>query len=262
MKTPTDAVSAPSSLRPPIDEGSLLALRRWNSPTIYNGLEQITRADRRTLVNLDDVVDYMPQMGSMVGYAITVVVQPGEPRYVTEMPNAWREYRAFVASIPGPKIVVCQDLDRPKCYGAAWGEVNASFHRAAGCVGAIVDGSVRDVDDMATAGFKTLARRLSVSHCYAWPVMWGCDVEVFGITVKQGQLLHADKHGFVAVPFGDEARLLEAARFMDQAECDTMIAAAKGSAGRLVQAWLPDFERSVEAFGQRAKEKYGRSGEW
>ena len=56
----------------------------------------------------------MPQMGPMVGYAVTVQIQPGNPEHVENNPNAWSEYREYIASIDGPKIIVVQDLDKPK----------------------------------------------------------------------------------------------------------------------------------------------------
>ena len=54
----------------------------------------------------------------------------------------------------GPKIVVVQDLDKPKVGGSFWGEVTSNMHRALGCVGTITDGSIRDLDEMTNAGFK------------------------------------------------------------------------------------------------------------
>jgi len=159
-------------------------------------------------------------------------------------------YRSRVASVPGPKIVVVQDLDKPLTYGAGWGEVISNLHRALDCVGVIVDGAIRDLDEMCYAGFKALARRLCVSHCHAWPVRWGCEVEVFGTTVKPGQLIHADKHGFVAVPFGEEKKLLEAARFMDTNECMTMIPSGRAAIlAYMMPAWA--IPLSVWLVGER-----------
>ena len=114
--------------------------------------------------------------------------------------------------------------------------MNANIHRALGCIGAIIDGAVRDVDEMRHAGFKTLARRLCVGHACAIPIRWGCEVEVFGRKILPGQLIHADKHGFIAIPPGEKRDLLEASRFMDQAECDTLIPAQSGAAADC--AWL------------------------
>jgi 4-hydroxy-4-methyl-2-oxoglutarate aldolase len=97
-----------------------------------------------------------------------------------------------------------QDDDKPRVIGSFWGEVNANTHRALGCVGTITDGAVRDIDEMTNAGFKALARRLCVGHAHSVPVRWGCTVEVFGQTITPGQLIHADKHGFLAIPAADE----------------------------------------------------------
>src|ERR1051325_4184604 len=106
--------TAPTSRLP---HSVLLQLKRWNTPTIYNGWEQITRHDpSRDGFNLEEVRDFMPQMGPMVGYAVTVVVQPGEKSHRQANPNAWPEYRKYIASQPGPKIVVIQDLDKPNTY--------------------------------------------------------------------------------------------------------------------------------------------------
>jgi hypothetical protein len=88
---------------------------------------------------------------------------------------------------------------------------------------------------MNNAGFKALARRLCVGHAFSCPVRWGGAVEVCGRVVQPGQLIHADKHGFLAVPPEDEARLLDAAQFMDANECQTLIPAARDSSGRTVE---------------------------
>ena len=63
-----------------------------------------------------------------------------------------------------------QDLDKPDVFGSFWGEVTANTHRTLGCVGTIVDGAIRDLDEMRNAGFKALARRLCVGHAFAHPL--------------------------------------------------------------------------------------------
>ena len=245
-----------------LSDAELLQLKRWNTPTIYNGWEQITRHDAgKDGFNIEEVRDFMPHMGPMVGYAVTVVFEPSNPEHRQENPNAWSEYRRYVGGVPGPKIVVVQDLDKPRVIGAFWGEVTSSFHRALGCVGTIIDGGIRDLDEMNNVGFKALARRLCVGHAYATPVRWGCEVEVFGRRVQPGQLIHADKHGFLAVPPEDEAGLLEAARFMDDNECQTMIAAARASAGKSVAEILAEFDAAAAQFGDNTVNRFGRKGE-
>ncbi len=232
----------------------ILQLKRWNTPTIYNGWEQITSRDiAHEAFNLEETRDFMPQMGPMVGYAITVVIEPSQSKHKSSNPNAWHEYRDYVASIPGPKIVVVQDLDRPAVLGSFWGEVNANIHAAFGCVGTIVDGAIRDVDEMTSAGFKALARRLCVGHAFSTPVAWGSTVQVFGRRVEPGHLIHADKHGFLVISPEEEANLLDASRAMDQAECDTLISAARESSGRPIAQTLSAIRAASEQFAAMKK---------
>jgi regulator of RNase E activity RraA len=253
----------PATSSAPLTHADLLNLKRWNTPTIYNGWEQITRHNiAATGFNLEETCDFMPQMGPMVGYAVTVVCEPSNPEHRSRNPRAWSEYRRYVASAPGPKIVVVQDLDKPRVIGAFWGEVNSNVHLALGAVGTITDGAIRDLDEMNSAGFKALARRLCVGHAYSTPVRWGCDVEVFGCPIRPGQLIHADKHGFFAVPPGDEPKLLEAARFMDQNECQTVIAAAREAPGRTLAERLDSMDAAGDQFKANALAQFGRRGEW
>lgn len=245
-----------------LTHAQLLQLKRWNTPTIYNGWEQITRHDiAHDCFNIEETRDFMPQMGPMIGYAVTVVIEPSNPAH-KQNSSANAEYGRYVASIPGPKIVVVQDLDKPLVLGSLWGEVNSNRHRALGCVGTITDGAIRDVDEMTNAGFKAIARRLCVGHAHVRPVRWNCEVEVFGTKIQPGQLIHADKHGFLAIPPEDEARLLEAAVFMDQNECNTVIAAARESAGKTTDELLAALATAGQAFAAAAKAKFSGEGEW
>jgi len=238
----------------------LLKLKRWNTPTIYNGWEQITKKPRTSGFNLEETRDFMPEFGPMIGYAVTVTIKPSTP---TSNPNAWAEYRKYIASIPGPKIIVMQDLDKPNVIGSFWGEVSANTHRTLGCVGVIIDGAIRDLDEMKSAGFKALARRLCVGHAYAAPISWGEPVEVFGTTVNPGDLIHADKHGFLIIPEEDQAGILQASLFMDNNECETVISAALAfdRVDEKIQI-AEKMNESARAFNEAAVANSGKKGEW
>jgi 4-hydroxy-4-methyl-2-oxoglutarate aldolase len=241
----------------------LLELSRWNTPSIYNGWEQITKHNPgRECFNLEEVRDFMPQMGPMVGYAVTLQIQPGNPAHRRTNPSAPAEYRRYVAGLPEPKIVVIQDLDKPATYGSFWGEVNSTLHRGLGCIGTITDGAIRDLDEMTGVGFKALARRLAVGHAFNHPIAWNVEVEVFGTKVRPGQLIHADKHGFLVIPEEDGAGLLEATRFMDANECNTVIPAGRGGIGQPFDATADAFARASGEFRAAARARFGARGEW
>lgn len=241
----------------------LLQLKRWNTPTIFNGWEQITNHNVACEgFNLEETKDFMPQMGSMVGYAATVKIQPGNGTHVKNNPSAWQEYRKYIASVPGPKIVVVQDMDKPETYGSFWGEVNSNVHRALGCVGTITDGAIRDLDEMYNAGFKAIARRMCVGHAFSFPIEWNCEVDAFKRTIKPNQLIHADKHGFLVIPEEDEEALLDAVRFMDSNECQSLIHAARTVAGKSTSDILTSLNHAGKIFKEATKKKFGKTGEW
>lgn len=244
-----------------LDPNEIISLERFATPTVANGWEQITDRDpARECFNLDETRDFMPQLGPMVGRAVTLVVEPGNPDHRQAL-SAWLEWRHYATSVPGPKIVVVQDLDKPATLGSFWGEVNASVHQALGCRGTIVDGAIRDVDEMTRLGFKALARRLCVGHAHVWPVRWDCQVEVFGCPVEPGQVIHADEHGFLAIPGEDEDGLLDAVSFMDDAEVATVISAARRPYPDTEALMVGLLEAEVE-FAQQVHERFGGRGEF
>ena len=91
-------------------------------------------------------------------------------------------------SVPAPRVIVVEDLDEPSGLGSLWGEVNASMHRAMGCVGAVTNGSVRDLDEVEPFGFHFFASHIAVSHAYVHIVEVGTPVRVGGLTVRPGDL--------------------------------------------------------------------------
>ena len=80
--------------------------------------------------------------------------------------------------------------------------------------------------------------------------------------IQPGQLIHADKHGFLAVPLGEEKGLLEASIFMDTNECKNLINVARQSTGKPTEQVLRELDEGAARFSQAAKEKFQRKGEW
>jgi len=201
-----------------LDTTALLELLKWNTPTIYNGWEQITSNPMygRECFNLEPIQDHSPEMGPMIGYAVTVRIRPGVVPGTEQAPSHAGMWD-FMGSLP--KIIVVEDLTRPVIYGSMWGEVNATYYKAAGAVGCITDGGVRDLQEMKNVGFHAMSRGVTISHAFGVaPVEWDVPISVFGVTVRPGQLIHADQHGFLVIPEEDEAKLEEATSFMDSLE--------------------------------------------
>jgi regulator of RNase E activity RraA len=96
--------------------------------------------------------------------------------------------------------VVIQDVDSRPGTGALLGEVHSSILLALGCVGAVTNGAVRDLPAIEATRFQLFAGSVAVSHAYAHIVEIGGEVELGGLKIKPGDLLHGDRHGILSVP--------------------------------------------------------------
>jgi regulator of RNase E activity RraA len=113
-------------------------------------------------------------------------------------------------------VVVIEDLDPEPGYGAFWGEVNSNVHKGLGCLGVVTNGSIRDLPQCAE-GFQMLGGRVGPSHAYVHVEEFGGTVTVQGMTVRPGDLLHADQHGAVVIPH-EVARQVPAAALIAKRE--------------------------------------------
>ena len=119
---------------------------------------------------------------------------------------------------PAPFQPRLEDLDQPPPVGAFFGEVNANIHRALGCVGAVTDGGIRDMDEVEALGFPIWASSVIVSHAYVHLVDFGGTVRVGGLAVGPGDLLLADRHGVVDIPPEIAGEIPEAVRQIEVRE--------------------------------------------
>jgi len=98
-----------------------------------------------------------------------------------------------------PAVAVIEDVDFPDAIGAWWGEVNAALHKGLGMLGAVTNGVMRDLDAI-DPGFPVLAGSIGVSHGFVHVVETDIPVEVMGMHVEPGELIHADRHGALVIP--------------------------------------------------------------
>jgi len=149
----------------------------------------------------------------LIGFAATARMRSANPPmvgpgYYYERTDWWNH----ILSMPPPRVVVIEDVDDRPGLGAFIGEVNANVLLALGCLGLVTNGSVRDVDQVGLTRFQMFARGLSVSHAYAHIFDFGGTVEVGGLKVQPGDLIHGDRHGVQTIPLEIADKIPAAAR--------------------------------------------------
>jgi regulator of RNase E activity RraA len=203
----------------PLTDAELAELRKLDTPTVCNALE-IVAPERRTLGFTTRTFHVArPQLPPMVGYARTATVRAMQPpaRDKAALRAQRFAYFDYIAAGPAPRIMVIQDLDTSAGFGAFWGEVQSNVHKALGCLGGITNGSIRDLD-MLAEGFQLLAGEINPSHAWTHLVDFGTQVNVFGMTVQSGDLVHADRHGAVVIPHEVARKVPEAAALLTRRE--------------------------------------------
>jgi regulator of RNase E activity RraA len=180
----------------------LTALTAFDTPTICNALEVVLPASRARGYTTRPAVCGFPALKPIVGYARTARIRAKSPPAAgAAAVRALRhDYYRYVDAGPKPSLVLIEDLDGPDAgYGAFWGEVQSAIHLGLGALGVITNGSVRDIDAWAP-GFQFLAATIGPSHAYASLVDFGGEIDVLGMPVRSGDVVHADRHGAVVIP--------------------------------------------------------------
>lgn len=181
----------------------LEALRRLDTPTVCNALEVLCPQRQGFGYTVQPLQCPRPVDGPVVGYARTATIRARHPseRTAADDRAVRLAYYAHMAEGPGPTITVVQDIDHTPGYGAWWGEVHSNVHKGLGSAGMVTNGSIRDLDVWAD-GFFALAGSIGPSHAFVHVVDVAVTVEVAGMVVRPGDLIHADRHGAVVVPAG------------------------------------------------------------
>lgn len=191
----------------PFTQADLDVLAQWDTPTICNGLEIVAPERRAIGYTVEPMVCIDPKAKPIVGLARVGMIRSMEPprSKVTDRAD-WYDY---VAPDGLPTIAVLQDIDGQIGYGAYWGEVQSTIHKALGCIGCVTNGSFRDLD-MWAPGFQMIGGRVGPSHAWVHMVDFGKPVNVFGMNVAHNDVIHADYHGAVVIP-ADAVKKLPAA---------------------------------------------------
>jgi regulator of RNase E activity RraA len=202
-------------------------LRQFDTPTICNALEIASGKRELTGFTQKTLIAASPALPAIIGFARTATIRCSTPYDADERRGKQLAYYEYVAQPDQPTIAVVQDIDDRPGLGAFWGEVNTHVHFGLGCVGTLTNGSMRDLDAMHPE-FQCLAGSLSPSHAWVQVVETGNPVEVFGMSVAHGDIVHADRHGAAVIPKEYLTKMADAIDLMARRE-KVVLDAARGA---------------------------------
>ncbi len=207
---------------PSVSETDLQQLGRLSSCAVANAIELLHVRLRNEGFTLGSISRVTAPAKPAVGFAATIKIRSSSPPsdgpgYLER--TQWWDY---VLSVPEPRFLVIQDVDSATGTGALIGEVHACILKALGCTAVATNGAVRDVAEVSRLGLSLFAGSLSVSHAYSHVVEAGCRVEIAGLSVAPGDLLHGDGHGIVSVPADRVTDVLAASSLLQSQEAEVM----------------------------------------
>ena len=192
-------------------EKTLDAIRAFDSPTIFNAIVEVTRTTKGgqpVCYTGPELRSLIPQLGCVVGYAITTEVTTNDEDSAA---IPWDDYYRALDDTPGPMIAAMRDVDTRPGRGANFGDNMAAAHIGLGAVGAIVEGTVRDLPGIEAAGLAIWAHGTVPGHGVFNLVALNRPVVIGGLIVHPEDLLVCDLNGITRIPADiDLTALLEA----------------------------------------------------
>jgi regulator of RNase E activity RraA len=147
----------------------------------------------------------------MVGFAATVKIRGSAPPTADGIYPDRTDWWDYILSVPAPRVIVVEDCATRPGVGSLLGAVHTNIVRTLGCIGAVTNGSVRDIPALESMAFPVFAGHVCVSHAYIHIVEMGVAVKIGGLEIKSGDLLHGDVHGVQTIPIDVAARVPAAA---------------------------------------------------
>jgi 4-hydroxy-4-methyl-2-oxoglutarate aldolase len=185
---------------PLLTEEELDAFRQFDTCMVANAIESFNIRLRNTGFADASVRCMSKDAPPMVGYAATGRLRSGEPPIGGSTFHDRAGFWNSILEVPAPRILVLEDMDDPPGRGAFVGDMHAAILKALGCVGYLTNGAVRELPSVRTMGVQLFAGSVAVSHAYAHIFEIGAVINVGGMEVRPGDLLHGDRHGVLTVP--------------------------------------------------------------
>jgi 4-hydroxy-4-methyl-2-oxoglutarate aldolase len=191
------------------------AVRDLDTCTVSNAIERLNVRLRNEGFISGALRCRFQSFAPMLGYAVTGRIRSSSPPMAGRCYYDRMDFWDYVTTLPAPRVLVLQDADPRPGFGALVGEIHAAIGVALDCVGCVTNGAVRDLPAVKALGFHLFSGSVSVSHAYAHLIEFGQPVEIGGLKIAPGDLIHGDCHGVHAIPIETMSRIpREAAKIL------------------------------------------------
>ena len=239
---------------------TLRALAQFDTPTICNVIELFGVRPRNEGYMDGRIRAAFPEFPPMVGFATTASFRSDCPPGTGDAYGSLESQLATFGSLPGPAVVVFQDLDDP-AVAATFGEVMCSTYQGFGSTGLITSGAGRDLEQVRALKYPVFTGGTICSHAYCHILHIGLPVRVGGLVVNPGDLLHGDANGVTNIPLSIAAGVAAFAQeFVDIER--VLMDYVRGAGKKTVDGFTAarkEFAQQTAALATRAREWVSRN---
>ena len=235
----------------------LSELARFDTPTICNVIELFDVRPRNRGYMDGRVKCCFPELPPMVGYAATAAFRSDAPPAGGDAYGSIQKQLEQFEKLPGPPVVVFQDLDDPQ-VSAVFGEVMCSSYQGFGSAGLVTNGAGRDIEQVRALKYPIFTGSTICSHGYCHILHIGLPVRVGGLMVNTGDLLHGDSNGVTNIPLEIVAEVAQVAAEFVAAE-EPMIKYAR-STGTKSLAKYDELRKEFQATIAKLQARVSRGG--
>lgn len=193
-------------------------LREFDTALLANTIGYIDTTPAEQYYMSGAIRSVTPELPPTVGIAFTCEVDTSTPESANAVGEDTLEgyYRQLDeirdARLPAVWVVKCTG-SRPD-HECVAGEGMAYLLHSVGCRGIVTDGGVRDIQGMLKVPFAAYCRQITIHHCRLRFGTFNRPVEIGGIIVRPGEVIHANAEGVIKIPATCLATLPEAAARM------------------------------------------------
>lgn len=196
-----------AAVSPALTAEEIENLRRIDACTMADAIETFHERLRNEGFVNQSIGCLFPKLPPVIGYAATIKIRGSAPPTAADLYAERTDWWDYVVSLPAPRILVVEDAASKTGLGSLLDAVRVNILRVLGCAGAVTNGSVRDIPAIEQLGFQVFAGGVSISHAYIHIVEFGTPVEVGGLKIHSGDLIHGDRHGVQTIPLDIAAKI-------------------------------------------------------